>query len=324
MKKTVLPMNANNPEASQIVYGCMGLGGGWNTTPYTKDDIAHTQAVIETALENGITVFDHADIYTFGKAEKVFGDVLASAPALRQNMFIQSKCGIRLADQQGPKRYDFSAEWIITSVDGILQRLRIEQLDALLLHRPDPLMDVEEVGDTLNALIAQGKIANVGVSNMNSGQMEWLQSTLEKPLIANQIEMSLLQTDWIEEGITTGSAMARDNSFDSHLFSYCHRHNVQLQAWGSLAQGKIASIDRASTAAEKRIATAVVKMAGDYQVSPEAVALAWLNRLPINIQPIIGTTNLARISACAQASNLTLSREHWYTLLESTRGNEVP
>ncbi len=324
MKKTNLPINANLPDASRLVYGCMGLGGGWSTSPYTRADVKHTHDVIETALENGITIFDHADIYTFGKAEQVFGDVLEQRPELRDRMLIQSKCGIRLADEKGPKRYDFSSQWIEQSVEGILQRLRIEQLDVLLLHRPDPLMDVDEVGNSLNGLVQQGKVAHIGVSNMHSGQMEWLQSRLEHPLVANQIEMSLLRTDWLEEGMTTGSALANDNSFDSHLFSYCHRHNIQLQAWGSLAQGKVTSAARAAEPHEKRAAEAVEVLAAEYQTSPEAIALAWLNRLPIGVQPIIGTTNLSRIKACAQASTVTLSREHWYYLLESTRGNEVP
>ncbi len=324
MQKNNIPITSTHPQASQIVYGCMGLGGGWNTNPISAADITHVQEVTETALECGITVFDHADIYTLSKAEQVFGELLKTQPQLRQNMLIQSKCAIRFADDQGPKRYDFSAEWIRESVDNILKRLHIEQLDILLLHRPDPLMELDETSAVLNQLLASGKVSNIGVSNMHSGQIALLQSQLDKPIVANQIEMSLLQLDWLEEGMTTGSALARENSFDSHLLSHCQLHNIQLQAWGSLAQGKIADPSRAKTAQEQRIAIAVSAMAAEYQTSAEAIALAWLMRLPIGIQPIIGTTNPDRIRACAQASSLTLSRGHWYSLLEAARGTDVP
>lgn len=126
------------PEASRLIYGCMGLGGGWNDIAATNDDVKQAQSVIEKALELNINVFDHADIYTFGKAETVFGNVLRDSPALKEQMVLQSKCAIRFEDDMGPKRYDFSAKWISSSVEGILSRLHIEQLDILLLHRPDP------------------------------------------------------------------------------------------------------------------------------------------------------------------------------------------
>ncbi|MDM7859008.1 aldo/keto reductase [Alteromonas sp. ASW11-36] len=324
MQKNNIPLTSQYSQASQLVYGCMGLGGSWNANPISAADIAQAQDVTETALECGITVFDHADIYTLNKAEQVFGEVLKNQPQLRERMVIQSKCAIRFADEYGPKRYDFSAAWIGESVENILRRLHIEQLDILLLHRPDPLMELDETSTVLNQLTASGKVAEIGVSNMHSGQIALLQSQLDKPIVANQIEMSLVQFDWLEEGMTTGSSLARENSFDSHLLSYCQLNNVQLQAWGSLAQGKVTDLSRAQTPQEQRIAAAVAAMAAEYQTSAEAIALAWLMRLPMGIQPIIGTTNPDRIRACAQASSLTLSREHWYTLLEAARGADVP
>lgn len=319
-----IPFTQSFSSSSQLVYGCMGLGGGWNTDPVSADDVSQTHSIIETALESGITVFDHADIYTFGKAELVFGQVMQADPTLREKMIIQSKCGIRFADERGPKRYDFSAAWIQHSVEKSLRHLNVEQLDVLLLHRPDPLMDVQETSATLNQLVAEGKVKTIGVSNMHSGQIALLQQHLDSPIVANQIEMSLLARDGIEEGLTTASPAANDNSFDSHLLSYCQLHNVQIQAWGSLAQGKITAPEKATTDQQRTLAETVQRIAAEYQSSPEAIALQWLMRLPMGIQPIIGTTNIARIQACARAHSIQLSREHWYELLEAARGAEVP
>ena len=138
------------PNASKLVYGCMGLGGDWDSSPVTREHYTQARDVIETALENNITVFDHADIYTLTKAEQVFGQVLKDAPSLKDKMILQSKCAIRFEDEAGPKRYDFSAKWIKESVDGILSRLGIDQLDILLLHRPDPLIELSEVAQTIH------------------------------------------------------------------------------------------------------------------------------------------------------------------------------
>ena len=132
---------------SPLVFGCMSLGGGWNVNPLSQDDIRQAHQVIDAALEAGITLFDHADIYTHGKAEQAFGEVLKQRPELKQHISLQSKCGIRFATNELPQRYDFSAQWISQSVDNILTRLQIEQLDVLMLYRPDPLMQVEEVAE---------------------------------------------------------------------------------------------------------------------------------------------------------------------------------
>lgn len=311
------------PEASRLIYGCMGLGGGWNNTAATKDDVKQAQSVIEKALELNINVFDHADIYTFGKAETVFGNVLRDSPSLKEQMVLQSKCAIRFEDDLGPKRYDFSAKWISTSVEGILSRLHIEQLDILLLHRPDPLMELEEVAQTLALLQQQGKIKHVGVSNMHSHQMAYLQSALSTPIVANQLEMSLAFRDWLEDGVTTNSPANRNSGYAPGTLEYCMMNNVQLQAWGSLAQGKYTG---AATQDEIEAATAslVNQLAAEYATSPEAIVLAWLMRHPANIQPVLGTTNVSRLTACEQANEVHLSREHWYKLWETARGHEMP
>ena len=305
-------------DASRLVYGCMGLGGDWDSSPVTAAHIKQAEDVIETALDNGITVFDHADIYTLGKAEQAFGQVLKNTPSLRDKMILQSKCAIRFADDAGPKHYDFSAAWITGSVEDILQRL-----DVLLLHRPDPLMELDEVATAISDLQASGKIKHLGVSNMHGHQINYLQSALGTPVVANQLEMSLAFRDWLEDGITTNSAHNRQMGYAPGTLEYCMMNNVQLQAWGSLAQGKFTG---GKAEFEEDVATAalVSELAAEYGVSAEAIVLGWLMRHPANIQPVIGTTNLTRIRNCVQANSVNLSREHWYALLESARGSDVP
>lgn len=309
--------------ASQLVYGCMGLGGNWDASHPTAAHVKQARTVIDTALAQGITVFDHADIYTLGKAESVFGQALKEAPAMRDDMVLQSKCAIRFADELGPKRYDFSARWITESVNHSLQRLATTHLDILLLHRPDPLMELEEVCATLMQLQQQGKIRHVGVSNMNSHQIAYLQSALDTPIIANQLEMSLGFRDWLEDGITTGSPANRQMGYAPGTLEYCMQHKIQLQAWGSLAQGRFSG-GQTQGSTDSAVQQLVARLADEYATTPEAVVLGWLMRHPANIQPVIGTTNPDRIAACARATEVTLSREHWYQLLETVRGEEIP
>jgi predicted oxidoreductase len=316
-------MQAYFPQSSRLIYGCMGLGGGWNDLPANAGDVKQAHAIIDKVLELGINVFDHADIYTFGKAETVFGKVLKQSPALKEKMVVQSKCGIRFEDNLGPKRYDFSANWITTSVEGILSRLNIEQLDVLLLHRPDPLMELEEVANTLITLQKAGKISHVGVSNMHGHQIAYLQSALATPIVANQLEMSLAFRDWLEDGVTTNSIANRNSGYASGTLEYCLANKVQLQAWGSLGQGRYTGAD-ALTPEDAATAALVSQLASEYETSLEAIVLAWLMRHPANIQPVLGSTNLARIEACEKANRVQLSREHWYLLLERARGLEMP
>ncbi len=312
------PLAQHLRQHSTLIYGCMGLGGGWNSNPITSSDIRQTQAIIEFCLEQGIKIFDHADIYTFGKAETAFGQVLQQAPHLREQLSIQSKCGIRFADEKGVKRYDFSAQWITQSVEQILQRLHIEQLDVLLLHRPDPLMQLDELAQTLIALHTEGKIAHIGVSNMHTAQLAFLQSALPMPIVANQIELSLAKPGFIN------SSIEPTHNYDG-VAEYAQQHNIQIQAWGALAQGQFTKeMNHDVSMNVQHTTNMIMQLAEQYDVSREAIVLAFLTRHPVAIQPIIGTTNLARIEACAQVTDCELSAVDWYGLLESTRGVEVP
>ena len=325
MPNSCYPLANQLRQHSPLVFGCMNLGGGWNNNPLSAADIAEAHLVIDTALEAGIRIFDHADIYTFGKAEQAFGKVLTQRPELRQLMSLQSKCGIRFADSNGPQRYDFSSQWIHQSVDNILSRLQIEQLDILLLHRPDPLMQPEEVAATFAQLIQSGKVKHFGVSNMQQHQLALLQSSLVDPLLVNQLELSLSHLAWLDESTTAGCSSQPPVNFSAGTLEYCRRHKVQLQGWGSLSQGLFSGKD-VSKEPEHIRATAnlVQQLAAEYQVSNEAIVLGWLMRHPAHIQPVIGTTNIQRINACAQATAVQLSREHWYALYLSARGAALP
>ncbi|RRJ64011.1 aldo/keto reductase [Paenibacillus oralis] len=324
---TVLPIHNHGLNASRLILGCMGFGGGWSRDPILTEHVKQAHEAVETALASGIHMFDHADIYAYGKAETVFGQVLQEKPELREKMIIQSKLGIRFPDEAGgiPARYDFSKAYILESVDGILSRLGIDYLDILLLHRPDALMDAREVGQAFHHLKASGKVRYFGVSNMSAGQIRLLQTHCSEKLVVNQLELSLHKIGWLETGIHVNQDAAKNNIFPEGTLEYCQLENIQLQAWGSLAKGLFsgASLENTSESV-KNTAQLVKRLAEEKQTSPEAIVLAWLMKHPAAIQPVIGTTAPSRIRACAEAENIVLSRDEWYTLYVSSRGVGLP
>ena len=325
MKCNKYPLSRSIENNSLVVFGCMGLGGTWDKNPISAVDIKKAHEVVDAAIDSGIKVFDHADIYTFGKAEQVFGEVLAARPELRSLISIQSKCAIRFEDELGPQRYDFSPEWIINSVENILSRLKIEQLDILMLHRPDPLMEPELIAQAFDTLTASGKVKHFGVSNMQHHQMSFLSSALSQPLIVNQVELSLSHLAWLEEGVTSGNAGEPSVNYGAGTIEYCRQNNIQLQSWGCLSQGLFTGRDITQAPLHiQKTAALVTQLAAEYQVSKEAIVLSWLTRHPANIQPVIGTTNIERIKACADVNNMKLTREHWYALWLCARGHALP
>lgn len=322
----LMPLQRRNIPVSQLVLGCMGLGGGWDSSPITQDHIRQAHRAVDSALSIGINMFDHADIYTRGKAEQVFGLVLRDRKDLREQIFIQSKCGIRFQESARiPGRYDFSSQHIRKSVDGSLQRLGTEYLDFLLLHRPDPLMDPEEVGQTLQDLKRSGKVRHFGVSNMNAGQIQLLQAFCEEPIVVNQLEMSLAKIGWLETGVHVNQEAAKKNTFPDGTMEYMQLQEIQIQAWSPLAQGIFSgrTLDH-QPASIQAAARLVQEFAEQKQTTREAVVLAWLMKHPAGIQPVIGTTNPDRIQACKDASSTLLNREEWYSLYVASRGEPLP
>jgi len=321
------PLQRHLPGSSRLVYGCMGLGGGWNAEPTSEADLARAHAAVEAALEIGITVFDHADIYTLGKAELAFGTLMKRKPSLRERMLLQSKCGIRFSDADGPKRYELSAAYIERSVEGILQRLGTERLDLLLLHRPDVLMEPEEIAQAFTRLRAAGKVGHFGVSNMHAGQMAWLSSALgDVPLAVNQLQLSLAHFEAFDAStcFNDPQAAARPGALAwAGTLEHAQRHGVQLQAWGSLAQGRFSG-PHARELGDEPLRALLHKLCAVHGVSIEGLMLAWLMRHPARIQPVIGSADPARIRACADAMRFEMSRGDWYALYEAARGRELP
>ncbi|MBB3108758.1 putative oxidoreductase [Paenibacillus phyllosphaerae] len=322
-----IPLEQRDITNSRLVLGCMRFGGNWDAaTPLTDEHYREGHAAVDAALEIGIQMFDHADIYTRGKAERVFGQILKDRPGLREQIVIQSKVGIRLHESdENPHQFDFSERHILSSVDGILERLGTEYIDILLLHRPDPLVDPEEVASAIERLKSSGKVRHFGVSNMSEGQIKLLQAYTDEPFIVNQLELSLLKNSFVEAGIHLNQEAAKETIFPEGTIEFCRLNKIQLQSWGPLAQGIYSGRDLEGKPENiVRTAKLVQQLAEEKNTTAEAIVLAWLMRHPAGIQPVIGSINPDRIRACKDASSIELSRAEWYRLLISQRGKNMP
>jgi predicted oxidoreductase len=308
----------------RLLYGCMGLGGAWDAHQYGRAEIAEAEAAIGAALDSGFTTFDHADIYRRGKAEAVFGEILARSPELRQRIVLQTKCGIRLAEGDRAAVYDLRGETIVRRVEQSLRRLRTDTIDVLLLHRPDPLADPEDIARALSDVHRQGLVRSFGVSNMAAEQIVLLQSYLDQPLVANQLEMSLYRRDWLEAGVVLNTPEAAASGFPLGTIEHCRANGIRLQAWGALAQGRYTG--REQTAAEQATARLVASLAAAKNTTSETILLWWLQRHPARISPVIGSTRPGRIRACRDAvrTDPCLTHEEWYELWTTARGASLP
>ncbi|MCX6499072.1 MAG: aldo/keto reductase [Arthrobacter sp.] len=310
-----------------MIYGCMGLGGSWSAEPYSSAHVDEAAAAVDAALDAGITLFDHADIYRNGKAEAVFGEVLAQTPGLRGRIRLQTKCGIRLNEQGLDGFYDLSRDGILERVNESLVRLKTDYVDVLMLHRPDPLLDPAEVASAAGQLVDEGKVRAVGVSNMSAPQIELLQDRLEMPVVANQLEMSLSARAWLESTVLVNHAEGADYSFPHGTVEHCIRHRITLQAYGALSRGLYTGAPSASpSAAEEATAALVAQLAAENGTTGEAVLLGWLMRHPAGIAPVIGTAKPDRIRACAGAADVAaaMTRTEWYRLWITARGSNLP
>jgi predicted oxidoreductase len=312
-------------EVSRIGYGCMGIGGSWDrAAPLGEQTKREAVKAIRTALDEGINFFDHADIYCWGKSEEAFAAIWSEVPRLREQISVQSKCGIVMEGARPEStvgQFDFSYEHITQSVAGSLKRLQTDYLDVLLLHRPDPLVEPEEVARAFDDLHASGKVRYFGVSNHTAGQLKLLKKHLHQPLVANQLELSLLHLHLFDEGVVFNQeAMHGEGTLE-----YCRQHRITIQAWGPLKSGAVITgeEDPPSQAAQD-VARLIAELAQAKGVSQEAIALAWLLRHPAKIQPIIGTTKPERIKAACEADGVELTRDEWYRLFIAGRGDRMP
>jgi predicted oxidoreductase len=320
-----MPLERRGISASRIALGCMHFGGPMTATSVGEEQLDRARLAFDTAYEQGIRFFDVADIYGRGKAEQVLGQIVRERPGIRDQIILQTKCGIRLEDERGFNQYDFSYEHIMEAVDGSLSRLGLPSVDILLLHRPDPLVEPEEVAEAFYKLRAAGKVRWFGVSNMSAAQMRFLQSSFDEPLIVNQLELNLLHTGFVDAEIHVNQAESTKDAFPEGSMEYFREKQVQIQAWGPLAQGRLSGGSlEGEPESVRRTAKLVEEMAQSKGTSREAIVLAWLMRHPAGIQPVVGTMNPERIRASVQATQVTLTREEWYQLYEVSTGHALP
>ncbi len=314
-------------EVTRIAYGCMGISGGWEPGPLSKWTRTQALVSIRAALDEGINFFDHADIYGRGKCEEVFSGIWKDRPGLRERIILQTKCGIRFKDDpvQGfPQRYDFSREHILASVEGSLKRLKTDYVDILLLHRPDALMEPEEVAAAFDVLYYSGKVRHFGVSNHSARQMELLKRWIDRPLVVNQLEINVVHNQLFNAGMIVNQDEPAKPVHGEGTLEYCRLNDVTVQAWSPVAHGRIAKAALGEGDPKIRAAAAVATMlAAKKGVNMDAILLAWLLRHPAGIQPILGTTNPERIKEACKADGVELAREEWYELLTAGRGTPV-
>lgn len=316
----------NNISNSRLIYGCMGLGGDAGKNTITKDEEKQAEDAVFAALEAGIDFFDHADIYAAGKAERAFGLVLKNNPGLRKKILIQSKAGIQLGKGPlGSAHYNLSKEHIVKQVELILERLQTDYLDSFLLHRPDPLLDVDVIAETFQLLKERGFVRNFGVSNMSVSQMKHIQNACKQNLIANQIQLSLGHSLLIDVGANVNTCNLSVNSGMDGLLEYCQANKVAIQTWGTLDQGLYTGKPcEELNEIQKNTTDLVSQLAEKYETTKPAILLAWLFKIPGIIQPIVGTTKPQRILACKDAMKVDLSREDWYGLWITAKGCGLP
>ena len=297
-------------EVSEVVLGLMRI------SEMTVDQV---EDLIESALAVGINAFDIADCYGHGKCEQILGEVLKRRPDLREKMWIQSKCGIRMEEFT---YFDFSKEHILEAVDGILERLNVDYIDSLLLHRPDALMEPAEIAEAFDLLKSQGKVIDFGVSNQNPMMMALIQKDVNQPLVANQLQLSAAFAPSFDAGFHVNMKQEAGIVRDSSIFEYCRLHDVVIQAWSVLQFDYFGGVFLGS---EKypELNHVLNRLAEKYHVSPSAVAIAWVLRYPAKMQAVIGTTKKARVAEAARAAEIQLTRKEWYEIYLAA-GNDLP
>lgn len=294
-------------EASEISLGCMRIADLMNQEIST---------LVHTALDEGINFFDHADVYGGGQSESKFAEALNMTSSLREKMILQSKCGIR------QDSFDFSKEHILEAVDGILKRLQTNYLDVLLLHRPDALVEPEEVAEAFTILQDSGKVKYFGVSNQNPMQIELLTKFVKQPLIINQLQLSITNTGMMDAGINVNMKIDPSINRDGSILDYCRLKEITIQPWSPFQYG---FFEGAFLNNEKfpELNRKINEIASSKGVTNTAIAIAWLLRHPAHMQPIVGTTNPGRVKDICKASDVKLTRQEWYAIYLAA-GNKLP
>ena len=305
-----ITLGQDDKELSEIVLGMMRI---------EDKSVKEVEELVETALAVGINAFDLADIYGLGRCEELLGIVLKNRPDLREEMWIQSKCGIRIEEFT---YFDFSKDYIIKSVDGILQRLKIDHLDSLLLHRPDALMESDQVAEAFDLLYKQGKVRNFGVSNQNPMMMELLKKDVKQPLAVNQLQLSAAFTPGFESGFHVNMEDSQAAMRDGSIFEYCKLHDVVIQAWSVLQFGYFKG-NFVGNEKFQALNQVLDRLAIKYGVTSSTIAISWILRYPAKMQAVVGTTNPKHLREVSQAANFSLTRKEWYEIYLAA-GNNLP
>ena len=302
-----IKLGTSSLEVPVVAVGCMRIN---------SLDKSGAERFIRTSLEEGANFFDHADIYGGGTCEEIFADAIGMNASIREQMILQSKCGIRKG------MFDFSKEHILASVDGILKRLKTDYLDSLLLHRPDTLVEPEEVAEAFDQLERSGKVRNFGVSNQHPRQIELLKKYVKQPIVANQLQLSITNANMISSGFNVNMENAAAVNRDGGILDYCRLNDITIQPWSPFQYGFFEGVflDNDKFPELNREIDAV---AGKYGVSNTTIAIAWLLRHPARMQPVTGTMNVQRLKDCCKASEIDLTREEWYSIFRAA-GNVLP
>ena len=297
MKKVILGKSGRQMPA--VIVGCMRLG---------EKDKTSMNHFIDATIEQGAYYFDHADIYAGGMSEEIFGEAWSDDLSLkREDMFLQSKCGIWKG------YYDLSKEYILESVDGILKRLRTEYLDMLLLHRPDALVEPEEVAEAFDILEKSGKVRMFGVSNHKPMQIELLRKYVRQEIMTDQLQFSIPVSNMVASGMEVNMKTDGSPDRDGSVLDYCRLNDITIQAWSPfqmpawkgcfLGNEEYADLNKE-----------VDRLAEQYSVSPTTIAAAWILRHPAHMQIVTGTASEERLAEIVEAGKISLSREEWYRL----------
>ncbi|QPL04455.1 MULTISPECIES: aldo/keto reductase [Actinomyces] len=304
-------LGASGPVVPNIVLGLMRIKD--------KSD-AEIRELVSTALDEGITMFDHANIYGSDHAcEARAGAALDWSAAEREKVILQTKCGI--ADPS--VWFDFSEKHILDNVDASLKALRTDYIDVLLLHRPDSLVEPEEVASAFDTLAASGKVRHFGVSNHTRGQLELLRATIDQPLLANQLQLSLTHAHLVAEGMTQNMQHEQSVVRTDGILDYCRLTSTTIQAWSPYQSGDGSGPFIGNREQYAELNDVLDRLAATYGVTPDGIAAAWITRHPANMQVVLGTTRPERVRAAAAGSELRLGREEWYELFRAA-GHIVP
>lgn len=277
-------------------------------------DKRQAERFVHAALDEGANFFDHADIYGGGACEEIFAEAMQGQR--REGVLLQSKCGIRKG------MFDFSRDHIVASVEGSLKRLRTDYLDVLLLHRPDTLVEPEEVAAAFDQLEREGKVRHFGVSNQHPGQIELLKKYVQQPIIANQLQLSITNTTMIKSGFNVNMENDAAVDRDGYILDYCRLHDITIQPWSPFQYGFFEGVFLDNAKFPELNAT-IDELAEHHNCSNTTLAIAWLLRHPAHMQPVTGTMNTERLKDCCKASEVQLSREEWYAVFRAA-GNTLP